>query len=428
MQFSEKLFMVLAMNAEHKRLPYHTFDIPVLELRRGYYSAVYFWREKRILENEGIDRRALMQIFNKIDAATVCGIDESLAVLKAATGHWKDYTKAYQLFDRYIELKKQSRQLRVQEHLDQFKNIHDQTLEIQHSLSKLWVDTHDALNICALKDGQSSDPHDALMTIEGKAADFAHLESIYLGILARSTRVATNTKRVVDAAGGKPVLFFADRFDRWSNQVSDGYAALKAGAFGVASNAMGEWWGVSGFGTLPHALIALYKGDTAKATLAFANHFPNENVISLVDFNNDCVATSLDVARSFKNENKKLWGVRLDTSAGMVDEALKTENNASELTGVCIPLVEKVRTALDNEGFNDVKIVVSGGFTAEKILNFEKESVPVDAYGVGSSLLRGEYDHTADIVQVEGKPMAKVGRSYRPSKLLKPFSWSEIYE
>jgi nicotinate phosphoribosyltransferase len=80
--------------------------------------------------------------------------------------------------------------------------------------------------------------------------------------------------------------------------------------------------------------------------------------------------------------------------------------------------VWNVRRALDNAGFPRVKIYVSGGFTAEKIAAFERDQVPVDGYGVGSSLFQGRFDFTADVVKVEGKPCAKVGRQYRPNPRL----------
>ena len=87
-------------------------------------------------------------------------------------------------------------------------------------------------------------------------------------------------------------------------------------------------------------------------------------------------------------------------------------------TGVTPQLVWNVRHALDRDGFAHVKIVVSGGFDVEKIRRFEEVGVPVDAYGVGSSLFQGRYDFTADVVLVEGKPCAKEGRVYRPNPRL----------
>jgi len=114
----------------------------------------------------------------------------------------------------------------------------------------------------------------------------------------------------------------------------------------------------------------------------------------------------------------RLWGVRLDTSEALVDRSLWDELGDFAPTGVNPRLVWKVRTALDDAGFDHVRIVVSGGFTAEKIARFEQLGVPVDAYGVGSSLIRGANDFTADIVMTDGKPTAKAGRRYRPSERL----------
>jgi nicotinate phosphoribosyltransferase len=120
-----------------------------------------------------------------------------------------------------------------------------------------------------------------------------------------------------------------------------------------------------------------------------------------------------------KKADLKLWGVRLDTSENMVDRSVAPLMGSFRPNGVCKELVWNVRKALDKGGFKDVKIVVSGGFNPEKIREFEKSGVPVDAYGVGSSLFAGSYDFTADIVRREGRPCAKAGREYRPNSRLK---------
>jgi nicotinate phosphoribosyltransferase len=169
---------------------------------------------------------------------------------------------------------------------------------------------------------------------------------------------------------------------------------------------------------VPHSLIAAYGGDTVAAAKAWAKHFAHEmNVTVLVDFENDSVRTSLEVADALGDD---LWGVRLDTSERLVDRSLWGEMGDFRPTGVNHVLVENVRTALDEAGHGRVKIVVSGGFTPERIREFEERGTPVDAYGVGSSLLRGENDFTADIVMVDGRPCSKVGRSHRPNPRLEP--------
>jgi nicotinate phosphoribosyltransferase len=161
-------------------------------------------------------------------------------------------------------------------------------------------------------------------------------------------------------------------------------------------------------GTVPHALIASYGGDTVAAAKVFADHFADSmNVVVLVDFANDSVRTALEVADALGD---RLWGVRLDTAHTLIDRSLMEHMGRFDPRGVNPELVRLVRTALDAAGHEHVRIVVSGGFNAERIGEFEREQVPVDAYGVGSSLLRGENDFTADVVMVEGRPCAKVGR------------------
>jgi nicotinate phosphoribosyltransferase len=228
--------------------------------------------------------------------------------------------------------------------------------------------------------------------------------------------VMGNVREVVEAAGGKPILFFPARHDHWLVQTGDGWAAHVAGAIGVSTNAQASWWGGRGVGTVPHGLIAAYGGSTVDAARAFATRYAGEmNVTVLVDFENDSVRTALEVADALGDD---LWGVRLDTSETLVDRALWSEMGDFRPTGVAPELVRLVREALDAEGHQRVKIVVSGGFDAQRIRAFEREDVPVDAYGVGSSLLRGQNDFTADVVVVDGRDCAKVGRRYRPNTRL----------
>ena len=160
-----------------------------------------------------------------------------------------------------------------------------------------------------------------MLTIEGDYAEFAHLETVYLGCMARRTLVMRNVREVVDAARGKPILFFPARHDHWLVQTGDGWAAHVAGAIGVSTDAQASWWGGRGVGTVPHGLIAAYGGDTALAARKFADRYARHmNVTVLVDFVNDSVRTALEVAEALGDD---LWGVRLDTSDRLADESLQ---------------------------------------------------------------------------------------------------------
>src|SRR5262249_14173781 len=133
------------------------------------------------------------------------------------------------------------------------------------------------------------------------------------------------------------------------------------------------------------------------------------------DFDNDSVRTALEVADAL---GERLWGVRLDTSELLVDAALVAEPDAERHRGVTPLLARRVRDALDGAGHGHVRIVVAAAFGATNSASCEEEGAPVDASGVGSSLLRGQNDFTADVVRVDGRPVAKAGRQERPNPRL----------
>jgi nicotinate phosphoribosyltransferase len=289
------------------------------------------------------------------------------------------------------------------------------------AILKLCSDDWQALEVQALYDGDRVEPFETVMTIEGDYTTFAHLETLYLGVLARRTLITTNVVRMLEAANSKPIIFMPARHDHHRVQTGDGYAAYVGGQvvgaeIGVTTDEQASWWGGRGVGTVPHALISSYGGDTVRAAVRFAEWAPPDmNVTVLVDFENDSPKTALEVARALGD---RLWGVRLDTSESLVDFSLIGELGDFNPTGVNERLVWKVREALDGEGFERVRIVASGGFDVDKIRSFEESGVPVDAYGIGSSLIRGSNDFTADIVITDGQPSAKFGRRYRPNPRL----------
>jgi nicotinate phosphoribosyltransferase len=349
-----------------ERLDPSVFELPVEKMREGHYTDAYFNHTRATLLADGRHPNVVMQVFQR-HTAMLGGMDEAIAVLKLCSEDWS------------------------------------------------------ALRVTALYDGDTIEPWETVMTIEGDYTLFAHLETVYLGVLARRTLISTNTERVLRAANGKPIIFMPARHDHHRVQTGDGYAAYVAGAMsgteiGVTSDAQASWWGGRGVGTVPHALIAAYGGDTVLAATRFARWAPPDlHITVLVDYENDSVATALAVADAL---GPKLWGVRLDTSSQLVDRSLWDEMGDFDPQGVNERLVRKVRAALDAAGHEAVRIVVSGGFSVSKIQEFERLGVPVDAYGVGSSLIRGENDFTADIVLTEGSPSAKIGRRLRPNPRL----------
>ena len=349
-----------------KRLPPEIFDLPVEKMREGYYTDAYFNHTRAALLQDGRRPRVVMQVFQK-KTSYLGGMDEAIAIVKLCAADW------------------------------------------------------DELTVHALLDGDRVTPYETGMTIEGDYTSVAHLETLYLGVLARRTLITTNVVRVLEAANGKPIIFMPARHDHHRVQTGDGYAAYVAGRIvgaqiGVTTDEQASWWGGKGVGTVPHGLIASYGGNTVLAATKFAEWAPEDlNITVLVDFENNSVETALEVARAL---GPRLWGVRLDTSEALVDRSLWDELGDFKPTGVNERLVRNVRDALDRDGFERVKIVVSGGFDAEKISEFESRGVPVDSYGIGSSLIRGSNDFTGDIVLTDGRPSAKAGRHFRPNERL----------
>jgi nicotinate phosphoribosyltransferase len=360
----------VATQASRTRLAPSVFRLPVERIRAGYYTDAYFNLAKQLLEAEDRHPAVTMQVFQK-EESVLGGIDEAIAVLKQCAGSFP-----------------------------------------QGGFDPGW----EKLEVHALNEGDEIAPYESVMTIEGDYALFAHLETVYLGCLARRTLIMRNVREVVDAAGGKPILYFPARHDHWLVQTGDGWAAHVAGAIGVSTDAQASWWGGRGVGTVPHGLIAAYEGNTVAAARAFAERFADEmNVVVLVDFENDSVRTALEVADALGD---RLWGVRLDTSDSLVDRSLWHAMGSFKPTGVNVELVRRVREALDEAGHARVKIVASGGFDAQRIRDFEALGARVDSYGVGSSLVRGGNDFTADVVRVGGRDCAKVGREHRPNDRL----------
>ena len=382
---------VAEFHARLRQFPAELFQFDP-RMQEGWLSDRYFIRTARTLEHAGCDPTVTLQAFAK-EHGVVAGTYECVRLLQTQLAAGYD---------------------------------------------------HRDLAMETLLDGDRIEPWETVMHITGPYRAFGHLETPLIGALARRTLIASNVRSAIEAANGKPIIFMSARHDDWRVQTPDGYAAQVGGAQSVSSDAGGAWWGARGVGTMPHAMIAAFGGDVVKATLAFAryiqDHEPGVSIVSLVDYHNDVLRDALAVAQAMRGAfgDRVLTAVRVDTSDKLIDESLIRDPEVwgrEKLTGVHPRLVRKLRWALDDQGFDYVGIVVSGGFTPDKIRRFEAEGVPVTAYGVGSSLLGHNpgtgglltgFDFTADVVRVDGEPESKVGRSFRPNPRLVGVDWGEV--
>ena len=312
------------------RLTNKTFNFPK-ELGEGFYSANYFLKSRKIVQENLANHVVTMQWFQRRDNSMLCGVDEAIAIL---------HTFA----------------------------VHPENLLIE-----------------ALNDGDIIAANEPVLKVTGKYEDFGFLESVIDGVLARRSSVATNVKEVLDAAGDTPVFSMADRQDDYLTQVGDGYATYVAGINRVSTDAQGLWWGGKGMGTMPHALIQICGGDVCKAADAYIKSFPDEQVTALIDYHNNVVRDTLIIA---KHLGHKLRGVRVDTSKALIDHYFDDKDTSGfDPHGVCKELIIALRKALDEQGFNYVGITVSSSFSKEKIKEWKELGVPVTMFGVGTSFV-----------------------------------------
>ncbi len=427
---------------DQKRLPPDIFKFDAERMRQGWYSDHYFNNITSILSilaEQGyrfqgtnaeltelgvqvsqVDVGNLevdMQYFTRREPfSVVAGVDHALAMFKFCTGY----------------------------------------LDAQGT----FVSTYDQLDIEAVHDGTKIAPWDPVIRVRGRYRDFCVLETPTLGALARRTRIATNVYKTLQAARGKPLLFFPARFDIHDTQPGDGYAYRIAvdtwntdqkgnlNPF-ISTEAQGDWWGEKGGGTVAHGYLLCFLRDTVEAMLQFAEVIPPDvKRVALVDVNNDCVGDSIATAKAMFQRYRDLTeageteaatryiltGVRPDTSGNMIDKSVVPLGDARLDCGVNPRLIHNIRNALDTladeidvpenwkeraqQYFSQIQIVATGGFNPQRIAQFEALGVPVDIYGVGSYLFEGENnDFTADIVRVKidqtWHDMAKVGRQAR---------------
>ncbi|MDK2819734.1 MAG: nicotinate phosphoribosyltransferase [Mycoplasmataceae bacterium] len=322
------------------------------------YVANYFFITESILKKYKPNAIVKVQFFQRNDDVMLSGMKEVLKLLKNNTD-----TSKYEI-----------------------KHLNDQTI-----ISNL----------------------EPVLELTGKYEYFGVFEGVIDGILARSSSIATNAYRCIQAANGKNIVYMGDRGDHYKMQEIDGQAVEDAGIIGHSTLAGSQGNVDVIFGSIPHILIQHFDGNTLEAMKAYVSLFPQEKeFIALVDFNNDVINDSLDV---LKELGKKLWGVRVDTSKNMVDKMFANEEPQY---GVNVEQIKRLRKALDENNGSHVKIIVSSGFTYEKIKFFEDNFAPVDSYGVGESILKINIGFSCDAVVIDGKKLAKVGRGYRENKNL----------
>lgn len=315
------------------------------EIKEGKTTDIYFVRTRRILKEKGLDKvRVVAEVtVNKLPDnspwAVLCGVEE-----------------------------------------------------VAHLFEGVPVDVY------SMPEGTVFAPEDArgfripVMLIEGTYYEFCHLETPLLGFLCQESGVATRAARVKRAAGEKAVVAFGIRRMHPALAPALDRAAYIGGLDAVSSLKGAETIGERPVGTMPHALIVLFR-DQVEAWRAFDEVMPSEVPrVALVDTYFDEKVEAIMAAEALGG---RLQAVRLDTPGSR--------------RGDFAEIIREVRWELDIRGFRDVKIFISGGLTEESVRAMSEAGA--DAFGVGTYISAAPtIDFAMDIVEMEGRPVAKRGK------------------
>ncbi len=310
---------------------------PAPQVLAGDIADVYLLRTRQVMEAEGLNPKATMEIFPHRDGL-LCGMREVEALLREALPKG----------------------------------------------AEAW----------ALDEGETISQREVMLRINAPYLSYALYETAILGILAHESGWAQAARECVEAAQGVPVVSFGARHVHPLSAPYMDYAAIVGGCASGSTPLGSRIAGKEPSGTMPHAMIICF-GDTVKAAVAFDKHVePDVPRIVLVDTFLDEPEEALRVAETL---GERLQAVRLDTP--------------SERGGVTPELVKETRARLDQAAFGHVRLFVSGGVTPNRSRHFLSSGAPVDGFGVGSYITSAQpNDFTADLKEVEGKPIAKRGR------------------
>ena len=247
------------------------------------------------------------------------------------------------------------------------------------------------VDVRAMDEGSVFEPYQPVLVIEGTYVEWARYETALLGLLCQASGIATKAARCKKAAGERQVISFGARRMHPALAPMIERNAFIGGCDGVAVTKSAELIDADPMGTIPHSLVLMI-GDTVEALKAF-HEVVDANVrrVALVDTLQDEKFEAIRVAEAL---GKDLYAVRLDTP--------------SSRRGDFFRILEEVRWELDLRGFEHVKLIASGGVDEYEILTLNPVA---DAYGVGTSIASAPVLNFAlDIMEIEGRPMAKRGK------------------
>lgn len=250
---------------------------------------------------------------------------------------------------------------------------------------------HLKVKVRAMREGSVFYSYEPVMEIEGRYQDFCVYETALLGLICQASGVSTQAARMKKLAGERLVMSFGARRMHPILAPMIERNAYVGGCNGVSVVKSGEVIGEDPMGTMPHALI-LCMGSTVEAIKAYDEVLdPKLKRVALIDTFLDEKFEVLNVAEAL---GERLFAVRFDTPGSR--------------RGNFYRILEEARWELELRGLGHVKFFVSGGIKEEDIPLLNPV---VHGYGIGTSISNAPViDFAMDIVEINGKPLAKRGK------------------
>jgi nicotinate phosphoribosyltransferase len=233
-------------------------------------------------------------------------------------------------------------------------------------------------------EGELYFPGSPLLSVTGSFAETVLLETLVLSVLNHDCAVASAAARMVAAAGDRPLIEMGSRRTHEEAAVAAARAAYLAGFASTSNLEAGRRYGIPTTGTAAHAFVLLH--DDERQAFASQVACSGKGTTLLVD----TYDITRGVERAIEVAGTELGAIRIDS--GDLGE-----------------LARQAREQLDRLGARSTRIVLSGDLDEYAIAALRAE--PVDAYGVGTSVVTGSGAPTAGmvykLVEVDGRPVAK---------------------
>ena len=266
-------------------------------------------------------------------------------------------------------------------------------------------------DVYAVKEGTPVFPGEPILTVKAPLIQAQFAETALLNIINHQTLIATKSSKICRATGGKGVVmeFGLRRAQGPDAGISGARAAIIGGCSSTSNVIAGQKFKVPVAGTMAHSWVMDYPTEY-EAFRAYADSYP-DNCLLLVDTYDTLrsgVPNAIKVFKELQAAGHKPKGIRLDS-------------------GDLAYLSKKARKMMDDAGFPDAIICVSGDLDERSINSLLQQGAKIDSWGVGTRLITSEdlpalggVYKLAAVVEKDGSITPKIKLSDNTAKITNP--------